>query len=403
MILQTADIQQILRNLLKSDDFEIITSTGVGLDDVSIGFLSAQDKECIRYRTRGKEEELRVFIKGLPESTYHRDNVISTGVFHKEVVLFNGILKSYHEEMGDHSIPRCYLARSDDILVLEDMSSKGFKNTNHYETFDLQHCEKTLETLAKFHSFSFVTEKKEGRTMSELFPLLTKDGFLSADENNVGRKGFLESIRVMKILIKENLSYYSPEVIRKASDYFDNMSEMMKSSKLYPNVLSHSDLWANNIMFKYDESGSVEEACILDFQLASYTSPAYDVLLFLHTCTDVRLRDRHYGRLMKHYYRSLSKRLSSSGMDIEDIMTWSDFENMLEESLPLALAQACRFLHLVLIPSDKIKDILASPSKYKMFYEQDRSKVILDAMESPVYSVRVVQALIDLLNYFVCN
>ncbi|KAE8573844.1 uncharacterized protein [Halyomorpha halys] len=401
MALQSRDIHEVIRSYLKSNDFEIISCEGADLDGICTGFLSAQDKARIRFKTSRGEDELHVFMKTLPDAAYHRENILAMGSFHREVVLFNEVLNKYHDYLKDNSIPACYLARSEGLMVMEDLLKKGFKNKPLRETLDLEHCKKTIETLAKFHALSFIMEKKEGRKMTEIVPVIKTEMIMSKDENHVGRKGALAQIRCMKRVTEKYLTHVPTKVVEKAVYYLDNLFDEMKSSKLYPNVLSHADLWANNIMFSYDDQGNVKEACIFDFQLATYKAPGYDIQQFLHCCTDNDLRERHFGNLMRLYYNVLSRMLKSAAIDVDDIMNWEDFENMLKETQPTAVATACMFLICVLVPEDILKDVMSSDEKYKEYYEGNREQYILEAMEKDMeFKRRIIQSVTNFINLF---
>ncbi|KAE8573328.1 EcKinase 9 [Halyomorpha halys] len=401
MILPSEDVREVVRNYLKSDDFQIISCGAADNSDISGGYLSAQNKARIKFKTCQGEGELHVFIKVLPVSQYHRQTVLDLESFSREVILFNEVLYKYSDFLKDNTIPACYLARSNEIMVMEDIAKKGFRNRPLYETFDLEHCKKTLEALAKFHALSFITEKWVERKMSEIVPVIMTEMFATKRENYVGRNVVLASIRSIKRVVEEYVTHVPLEVVKKAFHYLDNVFDEMKSSEVYPNVLTHGDLWANNIMFRNDEQGNVAEACIFDFQLATYKPPGYDILLFLHCCTETDMRDKHLGHLMRLYYDVLAKTLRSAGIDVEDIISWQDFTNMLKDMLPLGLAQACIFSIFVLVPDFIIKDVMSSDKKYKEYFEVERTEYILEAMKKhKEFNRRIIQTVTNFLNYF---
>lgn len=46
-------------------------------------------------------------------------------------------------------------------------------------------------------------------------------------------------------------------------------------------TLTHGDFWSNNIMFAYDDEGTVKDLIIIDYQLVNYGHPAYDLVYFV--------------------------------------------------------------------------------------------------------------------------
>lgn len=403
MCLTREDIHHILSDHLKSNNYQFISCENLNTEDVSVGFLSAPGKICIKFRFEGKIQELHIFVKKLPQSVYHREKIIFSGGFHREVVLYNKLLNNFHELIKDNTIPKCYLARSNDIVALEDLTFKGFKNKNVFEPLDLLHCQKTLETIAKFHAASFITEKNEACKIVELVPVIKNEVVMSKD-NKSYKRAFKTGTKALKKVTEIYLSHYPTDLINKAFQYMESVGDKMKSSELFPNVLSHSDLWLNNIMFRYDDSGKLTKACIFDFQIATYKAPSFDIQLFLHTCTDRELRDRHYNQLLKHYFNYLGVQLSHSDISINDIMTWNDFENMLNETLPIIITLSPLFLHFVLMPSELVKGIMNNDDKFKYYMEEDRIDYILLAMqENEHYKQRLLQAMTEFFNYFNSN
>ncbi|KAE8573583.1 uncharacterized protein [Halyomorpha halys] len=400
MVLQSQDVQEVVRSYLKSDDFEIISCEAVDQNGIAVGFQSNANKAQIRFKTSRGEDKLDVFIKLIPESPYHRKIVLEMDSFNRESILFNKVFNTYHEYLNDHSIPACYLARSN-IQILEDMTKKGFKNRPIYETLDLQHCEKTMNTLAKFHALSFITEKREGRKMTDIVPIIKTETVMSTDKNHIGRKLTEVTIKSVKRVAEEYLGHLPSEAMKKAFHYLDHSFEEMRSSKLYPNVLSHADMWNSNIMFSYDEQGNVAEACIFDFQLSAYKAPGYDIQVFLHCCTNNELRERYLDHLMRVYYLDLTMILRSEGIDIEDLMSWQDFENMLQETLPISLALAVLVLTFVLTPERILKDVMSCNEKCKVYFEEDRTDYVLEALANDEkYKRRVISTITNFINYF---
>jgi len=69
--------------------------------------------------------------------------------------------------------------------------------------------------------------------------------------------------------------------------------ETTRSNEKGLNVLTHGDLWLNNIMFKG------QSVRFLDFQLVNFTSPAIDLHYFIYTSTTLDVRMHHRDRLLQ--------------------------------------------------------------------------------------------------------
>lgn len=71
-------------------------------------------------------------------------------------------------------------------------------------------------------------------------------------------------------------------------------------------VMCHGDLWVNNLMFRYEQSGgelgySVTDVRLIDLQTARCASPVIDILHFIYTSTERWLRIAHLDALLACY------------------------------------------------------------------------------------------------------
>ncbi|XP_078585203.1 uncharacterized protein LOC144867216 [Branchiostoma floridae x Branchiostoma japonicum] len=72
-------------------------------------------------------------------------------------------------------------------------------------------------------------------------------------------------------------------------------------------VLSHTDCWNNNIMFKYEDDKATDVK-LVDWQTPSYRPPTFDlVVLFIYQSWDIFHNQR--DAILEHYYQELQKTL----------------------------------------------------------------------------------------------
>lgn len=71
------------------------------------------------------------------------------------------------------------------------------------------------------------------------------------------------------------------------------------------NVVAHGDLWSNNIMFKYNDNGEVEDAVLVDFQICYFGPPALDVTHCLYTSSHNDVSESDWDMLVQYYYDEL--------------------------------------------------------------------------------------------------
>lgn len=93
--------------------------------------------------------------------------------------------------------------------------------------------------------------------------------------------------------------------------FYDRMSAASVRNENDFNVILHCDLWSNNVMFKYDADGELEDAVIVDFQVCYYGPPALDITYTLYTSSHNDVSDTDWDMLIQYYYVELRKTLNN--------------------------------------------------------------------------------------------
>lgn len=124
-------------------------------------------------------------------------------------------------------------------------------------------------------------------------------------------------------------------------------------------------------------------------------SPVLDLLYFIYSCTDKKLRDQHYENLFKFYHDEMREFLSQLGTDIDKYFPYSVLMEHLQHFGKYGLAIATMLLHLMTSESDEVpnfneifegdeKDMIEAftfESKNKAYYETRIRDVILHQIE----------------------
>lgn len=93
-----------------------------------------------------------------------------------------------------------------------------------------------------------------------------------------------------------------------------NIFELMKRKDSRFNVMCHGDIWANNVMFKYNkDSGKVEECLLVDFQISNYNSPMLDLLYFIYSSTRHDIKMQKVDQILHYYHAQLVANLKKLG------------------------------------------------------------------------------------------
>lgn len=275
-ILKDEECFEIIRKKLHKDsmeDFSLINYEVVPIDEVN-GFMGQYFtlKATVASPESPLEtKSIKFFTKLPPPATSPQyDYMQQYGNFRKEVALYTTVFPEVLNGLDKRYIPECFLGLEDDVIVLEDMAHNGYVMPNKFKPFDLQHCKILMNTLARFHAKSLVFEELYKKSLHDefshcmqetLWPL--KDGRAKA-MFDAAVKGIVSLIDLMTDLDVDQRKRFTTKVIELCVDHANKLLPSMR----HKNVLCHGDLWANNILFKYDEDQKPVECCLIDFQLA---------------------------------------------------------------------------------------------------------------------------------------
>lgn len=79
-------------------------------------------------------------------------------------------------------------------------------------------------------------------------------------------------------------------------------------------LITHTDFWCNNLMFKESENGCV--CSILDWQMVTYSNPTNDLALLLISSVPAELRRLHTDTLLDTYWETLTRTCNKLTLDI---------------------------------------------------------------------------------------
>lgn len=89
-------------------------------------------------------------------------------------------------------------------------------------------------------------------------------------------------------------------------------------------VISHTDFWCNNLLFKEEFDDRRNDNCIiLDWQMITYSRPTNDIALLITSSLPSNLRRQHATKLLDLYYNLLRSNCSKLSIDIEIDLQYS--------------------------------------------------------------------------------
>ncbi|KAJ3653625.1 hypothetical protein Zmor_012865 [Zophobas morio] len=296
------DCRKIVSKTLKTDDFTILSAQKTSLDEIG-GYLGDHSSLKITIKHLGKNQTLNYFAKCLPSNPSQRNLALEINAFVKEDFFYGKFcdeLTKHSVDLVDKIVPSCFYSRPN-IVILEDLTTKGYTTLPPRFPFDTNFVKAGLSTLAKLHASGFLLQDKKSSKLCDDFDEFNT--FFS-DKPSV-KKAIQLTRRGIEALIDvydETLTQTKDKFKTKVLDGFDSRTLFGKSSTKFKSTICHGDLWKNNFMFKVEDK---IECVLVDFQSYRYAPPGQDVMTFLHFVTSEEVRTKHFDEFVEFYYDEL--------------------------------------------------------------------------------------------------
>ncbi|KAK3923750.1 putative oxidoreductase dhs-27 [Frankliniella fusca] len=397
--LNEADVRAALESKLGRKDLELVSWEQKSLmEDGRLGYLG--DHFMLEARVRlpcAAATDVTLFVKALPKNPTARKTCTTSGLFRKEA-LFYGLLSAdmiaamRQERPGFQPFvfPACHLIK-DDCILLDDLSRSGFKGMGGRECMPIEHARLVVKALGELHAAGLVLEERAGgRTLVDQFPEINYETFFCPDPEHAMAKWHQASIKLC-VAIVPHLDKYkgdSAAIAKAQAALPDLLRSLFDKFGAWPgvrNTLCHGDVWINNFMFRYDASGAPVETSLVDFQLARYTPPAHDLIMFIAFCTDRAFQKRYLDELTRLHYDSMAAALRRAGCDPDKVLPWSEFQDVAAKQWKYGLLMMALEQPFSLAPSSLMDPLLVDEKKFYQHCHVDRTDAIIKLYEEDAY------------------
>ncbi|KZC04967.1 PREDICTED: uncharacterized protein LOC107193292 [Dufourea novaeangliae] len=328
-------------------------------------YLSTVNKIKIVGNVDGKEVQVSLVVKSLPNNIGRRNTYRSVEFFRNEILFYTKVVPKFQEflESKGHTEVLCiphHLASVmdgiNDYIALEDVTPLGYRPICRQNCINANQCAMILRTVARFHAISFAYKDQKTEDFKEISENVNET-YLSDDHWNWYKRFHQRVINIAKNALA--MEYPGSKAEKRFNSYefgvlYQKVSEFCNRKYHPTSIITQGDSWVPNFLTK-DTDGT--EALMLDFQLARCSSPVLDISMCIYGCTEKSLWDEHFDKLLKLYYDELSKTISLLGSNPENLYPWSTFMKEVKEQFIFGVVLALEMIPFSLLDESESFDL----------------------------------------------
>ncbi|XP_069690887.1 uncharacterized protein [Periplaneta americana] len=362
-------LESILRTKEDDNSLTVITSEVKCATASGDNYMSELYRAHLEVRSQKRTEKKNVslIIKCTPSRPSIGKLISKLGVFEREEQMYRVVLpdmllllnKASLQNYQPFSAECLYsiITPTSCVVILEDLKHQGFTMAERISGLNLSQSLFVIRTLARFHAASVAVYQKNphyfsifknrvGSDTEELREVWMDDYF----------KGVLKSLADEVEAWFENGENYPQRLRHLADNIKGKLYDVTKREEEEFNVLTHGDMWVNNIMFRHSGSTEdIQDIRFVDFQLPHWTSPALDLLYFLYTSPAEDLLDQHHI-LVEAYHSALGQTLEELGLAHLQ-PTLRDLQEQMEKRMLYAMFAAVAVMPVVLCNPNRAMDM----------------------------------------------
>ncbi|XP_069701069.1 uncharacterized protein [Periplaneta americana] len=314
-----------------------VTVTDVGVEvSTAKGDNYLSSIQRLKVKVKGGDV-FPLLVKICMEGGEAADIMKNSIIYKKEKEIYSDILPKIHallqKAMPDSFqplAPKCYYACKA-FVVMEDLTALGFKMENRRVGLDLQHCLLVMRTIARFHAASVILNQRYPESIKKFLVSFYHDpGTVSAWSKFFS--GMATTLVEELDTWSEDFKKYADVLRRQIPDVMKLVQQTIERDDSSFNVLTHSDLWVNNIQFSRDGS----RARLVDFQLAYWGSPVIDLHYFITTSATLEVRMNNMDRMLQEYHTTLCDTLAALGYT-KTLMTLEELHKEFDSKIYYAM------------------------------------------------------------------
>lgn len=264
----------------------------------------------------GKVSEKQFIVKQTPGRAGDPFEKYRSRAFTKEAFFYQQLTGFLNEQLALSGaeplrVPSCYYADctpGEEILVLEDLRPRGFEAARSWLQ-DGTHAKLVLCEAARLHAAGKLLLRALGdKALTEAFPLLKESWTLGEEHRAPFQKVVFTATNHMAehYCSAPHLSDLQKWLRAAAHEALRLIMWQLHRQEAPFTVITHGDLHANNVLFKYDADGKPIDVMMVDLQVVRAASLAADVSYYTHFGFLAKDREEILPSLLDQYYDTLS-------------------------------------------------------------------------------------------------
>ncbi|CAG9564336.1 unnamed protein product [Danaus chrysippus] len=267
-------------------------------------------------------------------------------LFYKKLINIYKQLEVKHNVPEEHRYvtPKFYessLEYTKEVMVLEDLSVKGFATYDRLQSITWDFAAKSLENLAKFHALSIAFAEDDPEEFRNVVSKLKQGESFDSLKNYIQNVS-ATALRVVKEENRERLAKFTTEILNK--EVFESYFQKHKRT-----FITHRDYRQSNQMYRVVDGKT--DVVAIDYQTVQTGNPVADVMYFIFTGSDKKFREQYFNKSIEHYYEELCKAFKRFGLNPEQVYSREDFDYELKKIKPVGLLSS--IFCLLVITADK--------------------------------------------------
>ncbi|KAJ8679981.1 hypothetical protein QAD02_015768 [Eretmocerus hayati] len=320
-----------------------------------LGFLGSHRKLVVTVQQGNSlERDMHTFfVKSVPYDNEEQTIVIEESrAFYKEAGFYEQIVPELLKSIDDSSWLAQCLASKSDVLIFEDLKSKGFELRS--KLLDLASMKSAMSSFAKLHAASILTERRLGKPLDEIF---------------------------------------DPELLCECL--------FLKTSKFYDWIVTGIDvLVAIAQKIGLDPTG-IPRICHKIFDIIStskkYVPAVCDLVQLMYINTRRQFRDEHEIDLLRHYHEVLCETLRSKDSGLE-LPSLSDLLQEYEEFRIVGIVTTSLYSPLNLAEGKLCADLTKDSDGFAKILRGDRIDLVMSIMQDdPLYSDILKEIVVEMV------